>query len=136
MLEVGTGLGHKTALLSSLAAAVWSVDVVEEFVLTAAERLGALDLTNVTLRVGDGGGGWPDEGRFDAILVSAAARTLPTALARQLAPAGRMVLPLCGAEGGQRLVRVERGDVNDLTTSELLPVQFTELESVIRGVAG
>jgi protein-L-isoaspartate(D-aspartate) O-methyltransferase len=131
VLEVGTGLGYQTALLSRLAAGVWSVDVVEEFVLSAAERLHALELTNVTLRVGDGGRGWPDEAPFDAILVSAAVRTLPIALAGQLASGGRMVLPIGEGEGGQRLVRVERSGNADVSLVEIMPVQFTHLETVI-----
>ena len=131
VLEIGTGLGYQTALLSRLAAAVWSVDVVEEFVLSAAERLRALELTNITLRVGDGGRGWSDEAPFDAILVSAAVRTLPMALAGQLAPGGRMVLPLGGGDGGQRLVRVDRSGDAEVTLAEIMPVQFTDLETVI-----
>ncbi|HEX8387708.1 MAG TPA: methyltransferase domain-containing protein, partial [Sphingomonas sp.] len=128
VLEVGTGLGYQTALLAGLCAAVWSVDVVEEFVVAAAERLAALDRANVTLRVGDGSRGWPDEGPFDAILVSAAAKELPHALASQLQVGGRMVLPI-GGKGVQRLTRVERISDDEVAAAEVMSVQFTELET-------
>jgi protein-L-isoaspartate(D-aspartate) O-methyltransferase len=128
VLEVGTGLGYQTALLARLAGEVWSVDVVEEFVLGAAARLRLLDVANVTLRVGDGSRGWPDKAPFDAILVSAAARELPTALAEQLAVGGRMVLPL-GEPGAQRLTRIERISAKEVAATEIMTVQFTALET-------
>ena len=128
VLEVGTGLGYQTALLARLAGEVWSVDVVEEFVLGAAARLRLLDVANVTLRVGDGSRGWPDQAPFDAILVSAAARELPSALAEQLAVGGRMVLPL-GEPGAQRLTRIERISAKEVAATEIMTVQFTALET-------
>ncbi|HEX8554884.1 MAG TPA: protein-L-isoaspartate(D-aspartate) O-methyltransferase [Sphingomonas sp.] len=131
VLEVGTGLGYQTALLSSLAAKVWSVDVVEEFAVTAADRLGTLGLGNITLRVGDGSRGWSDEAPFDAILVSAAARDFPDALIGQLAPSGRMVLPLRRSDGRQHLARIVRSGEDEVTVDEIMAVQFTDLETVI-----
>lgn len=127
VLEVGTGLGYQTALLAELAGEVWSVDVVEEFVVGAAARLQLLGRGNVTLRVGDGSRGWAEHGPFDAILVSAAAKELPAALAGQLELGGRMVLPL-GDKGAQRLTRVERTGEDEVTARGLTAVQFTELE--------
>lgn len=131
VLEVGTGLGYQTALLASLGAQVWSVDVVEEFVEAAAQRLRALDLTNITLRVGDGSRGWADQAPFDAILVSAAAKKLPAVLVGQLVIGGRMVLPMAGEKGQQALTAVERTAIDAVTVAEIMPVQFTELETVI-----
>ena len=131
VLEVGTGLGYQTALLASLGAQVWSVDVVEEFVEAAAQRLRALDLTDITLRVGDGSRGWADEAPFDAILVSAAAKELPVALVGQLVVGGRMVLPLAGDGGQQALTAVERTTIDAVTAAEIMAVQFTALETVI-----
>jgi protein-L-isoaspartate(D-aspartate) O-methyltransferase len=128
VLEVGTGLGYQTALLARLAGEVWSVDVVEEFVLGAAARLRLLDVGNVTLRVGDGSRGWHDKAPFDAVLISAAAKNLPTALAEQLAVGGRMVLPI-GEQGAQRLTRIDRTSQEDLAVTEIMAVQFTELET-------
>lgn len=128
VLEVGTGLGYQTALLASLAGEIWSVDVVEEFVVAAAQRLRSLDRTNVTLRVGDGSRGWPDQAPFDAILVSAAAKEMPEQLAGQLEVGGRMVLPI-GDKGTQKLTRVERTSDDEVAAAEVMLVQFTELET-------
>lgn len=127
VLEVGTGLGYQTAILAELAREVWSVDVVEEFVVGAAARLQLLERTNVTLRVGDGSKGWPDRAPFDAILVSAACPALPDALASQLELGGRMVLPI-GEPGAQRLTRVERIGDEEVAARAVMAVQFTELE--------
>lgn len=128
VLEVGTGLGYQTALLADLAGEIWSVDVVEEFVVAAAQRLRALDRTNVTLRVGDGSRGWSDQAPFDAILVSAAAKDMPEQLAGQLEVGGRMVLPI-GDKGAQKLTRVERTSDEEVAAAEVMLVQFTELET-------
>lgn len=128
VLEVGTGLGYQTAILSGMVAQVWSVDVVEEFVVAAAARLKLLERGNVTLRVGDGSRGWPDQAPFNAILVSAAAKELPATLAEQLEVGGRMVLPIGEKGEVQRLTRIERTDDEQVTAAELMPVQFTSLE--------
>ena len=130
VLEIGTGLGYLTAILGSLAAEVYSVDVVEEFVGAAQARVRELGYGNVAVRVGDGSRGWEDAAPFDAIVVSAAATEIPQALARQLAEGGRLVLPLEVA-GSQRLVRAVREN-GYLLIQEVLPVAFTKLETLFR----
>lgn len=129
VLEVGTGLGYQTALIASFAARVWSVEIVEELVLFAASRMEELEIGNVTLRVGDGTRGWPGAGPFEAILVSAAAREIPPALLAQMTLGGRMVMPLIGEDGHQRLVRIVRVDEALASVAEVLGVNFTELET-------
>ena len=130
VLEVGTGLGYLTAILGSLAAEVYSVEIVEEFVDAAQARVRELGYGNVAVRVGDGSRGWEDAAPFDAIVVSAAATEIPPALARQLAEGGRLVLPLEVA-GSQRLVRAVRVN-GHLLIQEVLPVAFTRLETLFR----
>ena len=109
VLEVGTGSGYQTALLSELSAWVYSIEVVPELGRTARDRIERLGLKNVSLRVGDGSLGWPEGAPFDVILVGAAAPAVPAPLAEQLAEGGRMLVPV-GDETGQHLLRVARLD--------------------------
>jgi protein-L-isoaspartate(D-aspartate) O-methyltransferase len=128
-LEIGTGLGYQTAILAELAGQVCSVEIVEEFVAIAEPHLKQLGYDNVAIRVGDGSRGWPEQAPFDVILLSAAAKQLPPALVEQLATGGRMVLPLV-EDGVQQLVRVEKGNDGELAARTIMPVRFTELETV------
>lgn len=107
VLEVGTGSGFQTALLSRLAGQVFSIERVPELAEEARRRLADLDVGNVTLRVGDGRLGWPGEAPFDAILVGAAAPGVPGGLRDQLGQGGRMVIPI-GDGKEQELRRVTR----------------------------
>lgn len=107
VLEVGTGSGFQTALLARLSAHVFSVERVEPLAEIARERLAALGIDNVTLRTGDGSGGWPEHAPFDAVLVGAAAPEVPVALRDQLADGGRLVVPV-GDDRSQELVRIRR----------------------------
>lgn len=108
VLEVGTGSGFQTALLARLCREVYSVERVPELAERARDRLAELGVENVTLRIGDGSRGWPEEAPFDAILVGAAAPEVPEALREQLARGGRMVVPV-GQEETQELRLVRRG---------------------------
>jgi protein-L-isoaspartate(D-aspartate) O-methyltransferase len=126
-LEVGTGLGYQAAVMAALGAQLWSVEVVEEFAGEARLRLAALD-HDVVIRVGDGSRGWADHAPFDRILVTAAAPAPLPALAAQLAPGGRMVIPL-GGRDVQQLSVVEKQADGTLATRAVLPVRFTQLET-------
>src|SRR5688572_20398404 len=127
VLEVGTGLGWQAAVMAELGADVFSVEVVEEFAQAARLRLAALDY-QAEIRVGDGSRGWADHAPFERILVTAAAAEPPQPLVDQLAPGGRMVIPLGGKEV-QQLSVVERGAGGEITTRHVLPVRFTQLET-------
>jgi protein-L-isoaspartate(D-aspartate) O-methyltransferase len=129
VLEVGTGLGYQTAILAELTGRVWSVEIVEELASEAELRLLQLGYTNVGIRVGDGGQGWPEHALFDKILLGAAAASCPPALVAQLRPGGRMVLPI-GVEDDQRLSVVEKNASGDVHVRALMPVRFTQLETV------
>ena len=127
VLEVGTGLGWQAAVMAELGADVFSVEIVEEFAQAARLRLAALDYS-AEIRVGDGSRGWPDHAPFDRILVTAAAADPPQALIDQLAPGGRIVVPL-GGKDVQQLSLVERSGGGDVETRAVLPVRFTQLET-------
>jgi protein-L-isoaspartate(D-aspartate) O-methyltransferase len=126
VLEVGTGLGWQAAVLAELGARVYSVEIVEEFAQAARLRLAALD-HEVEVRVGDGSRGWAEHAPFDRILVTAAAAEPPPALIDQLAPGGRMVIPL-GGKDVQQLSVVDKSPSGAVTTREIMPVRFTQLE--------
>ncbi|MEW4567120.1 protein-L-isoaspartate(D-aspartate) O-methyltransferase [Tautonia sp. JC769] len=110
VLEVGTGSGYQTAVLSRLAREVFTVERHAALSEAAREMLdGRLKLTNVRYRVGDGTIGWPDAAPFDRILVTAAAPDLPETLFQQLAEGGRIVIPI-GSESQQQLNVIDRRD--------------------------
>jgi protein-L-isoaspartate(D-aspartate) O-methyltransferase len=128
VLEVGTGSGYQTAVLALLAREVLSVEIVAELAARAREvLLGTLALPNVSLRVADGAAGWAEEAPFDRILVTAAPAEVPPALVAQLAPGGRMVLPVGADPDAQVLRLVERGVGGEVSMSDLLPVRFVPL---------
>ncbi len=126
VLEIGTGSGYQTALLSQLAGHVYSVETVPELAVLAAARLRDLGLDNVTTRSGDGGGGWPEHAPYDVILCGAAAPRIPQPLADQLAPGGRLIIPV-GDESGQHLVRVTRGTDGELVEESVDSARFVPL---------
>jgi protein-L-isoaspartate(D-aspartate) O-methyltransferase len=131
VLEIGTGSGYQTAVLAEVAGEVWTVELVEELSLRAQAKLEALGYGNVHFRIGDGSEGWPEAAPFDGILVTAAPTTVPEDLEGQLAPGGRMIIPV--GLGAQELVLVERvGD--SFRRRRLLGVRFVPL--VRRGARG
>ncbi len=126
VLDVGTGSGYQAAVLVELAAEVVSIERIAELAGQARANLAAAGYADrVDLRVGDGWAGVPDRAPFDAIAVAAAAGEPPPALLAQLAPGGRLVLPL-GREGEQWLVSVEPGP-RGTKLRTLSPVRFVPL---------
>lgn len=91
ILEIGTGSGYMTALLASLGAHVYSVDIIEEFTRSAGERLARHNVRNVTLETGDGARGWDKHGPYDAIILTGSLPVLPPAFQASLRPGGRLV---------------------------------------------
>jgi protein-L-isoaspartate(D-aspartate) O-methyltransferase len=124
VLEVGTGFGYQAALLSELGAKVWSVEIVEEFAGEASMRLLNAGYGNVSIRVGDGSRGWPEHAPFDRILVTAAAKEAPHALREQLAPDGKLVMPIGPKE--VQIMTVLSAD----SARDVMPVRFTQLETM------
>ena len=107
VLEIGTGSGYQTALLSELCLEVFSIERLPELLARVEERLRALGYLNVHVLPGNGSLGWPQNAPYDAILVSAAAPEVPAPLLEQLAEGGRLVLPI-GSSSAQKLVEIEK----------------------------
>jgi protein-L-isoaspartate(D-aspartate) O-methyltransferase len=127
VLEVGTGLGYQAAVMAALGARVFSVEIVEEFAEDARQRLAQVG-HDAQVRVGDGTRGWPDHAPYDRVLVTAAAEWPPQALVDQLAPGGRLVMPLGGKEVQHLTVLAKTAD-GHLDANPVLPVRFTQLET-------
>jgi protein-L-isoaspartate(D-aspartate) O-methyltransferase len=107
VLEIGTGSGYQTAVLSRLAGHVYSIERLPELLEAAGRRLSAPDFANVSLQLGDGSRGWPEHAPYHAIIVSAATPEVPAPLMAQLHEGGRLVLPL-GPPDSQVVTVVER----------------------------
>ena len=129
VLEVGTGCGYQAAVLARLFPEVYSIERIKGLHERARANLLGLKLSNLRLVHGDGYAGLEKAAPFQAIVVAAAAPAVPEALLRQLAPGGRMVLPLrAGANGAKRLVLVERNGRGFIET-ELDAVKFVPMEA-------
>lgn len=127
VLEIGTGSGYAAAVLSRLAAQVDTVERIAELAEGAARVLSELNVSNVRVHCADGTLGWPDAAPFDAITVTAGGPVVPTALLAQLAPGGRLVMPVGSNRGWQDLVRVTRAGPDDFRTESLCEVAFVPL---------
>ena len=127
VLEIGTGSGYQAAVLSPLAAKVYSIEIIPELGERAAARLAELRFDNVEVKVGDGYYGWAAHAPFDGIVVTAAASHIPPPLVEQLAKGGRMVVPVGGPFATQFLMLVEKRRDGSITTRQLLPVAFVPL---------
>jgi len=126
VLEIGTGSGYQTAILSGLARLVYTVERYRTLLREAEARFKVLGLTNVITRFGDGGEGWPEQGPFDRAMVTAAAPGEPTALLRQLKPNGILVAPI-GRGPVQTLRRYTGDGKGGFVVEDLIDVRFVPL---------
>ncbi len=127
VLEIGTGCGYQTAVLARLAAEVFSIETVPELAAGAADRLAGLGVVNVRLRTADGALGWPEAAPFDGVMVTAAPKRIPRPLIDQLAPGGRLVVPLGDPWERQWLTLGRKAADGRFTTRAVLPVAFVPL---------
>jgi len=127
VLEVGAGSGYSTAVLALLAGHVVAIERHAELAALASERLRRLGHRNVEVHVGDGSLGWPASAPFDAILVDAGGPQVPQALLDQLAPGGRLVMPVGASVDFQHLVKLTRRSASELEREVLDAVAFVPL---------
>jgi protein-L-isoaspartate(D-aspartate) O-methyltransferase len=125
VLEVGTGCGYQTAVLSPLVDRLYTIERIEPLMIRAKERIKELGIRNVRFRYGDGIAGWKAHSPFDGILVAAAPLSVPEALLQQLKVGGRLLVPV-GAEGEQQLIRFTRKEQR-IEKESLGPVAFVPL---------
>ena len=131
VLEIGTGSGYQSAILSLICRRVYTIERYRTLMNEAVERFRQLHLENITAMVGDGAKGWPAQAPFERIIVTAAAPEEPKMLLDQLAPGGIMIVPVDSGRGGQELLRITR-TAQGLETEKLLDVRFVPL---VEGVA-
>ncbi|MCL9773432.1 protein-L-isoaspartate(D-aspartate) O-methyltransferase [Vibrio methylphosphonaticus] len=124
VLEIGTGSGYQTAVLAQLVEHVCSVERIKALQWEAKRRLKRLDIYNVSTKHGDGWQGWQAKGPFDAIIVTAAAASVPDALLLQLTEGGRLVIPV--GENDQQLLKITRNG-DDFITEMIELVRFVPL---------
>ena len=129
VLEVGTGSGYQAAVLSQVASAVYSIEIVAPLAEEARERMARLGYRNVFLRAGDGYKGWPEAAPFDAIIVTAAAPRIPEPLKAQLKDGGRLVIPV-GDANQELVVLTRRGETFE--ERRVLPVLFVPMTGEVR----
>ncbi len=127
VLEIGTGLGYQAAVLAELAHKVYSMEIIEALAQQAVKRLSRAGYRNVEVKVANGSYGLPEHAPFDKVMVTAAPDLIPPPLINQLKPGGRMVIP-AGLSDNQQLILVEKSANGRLSTREILPVRFSQLE--------
>ena len=125
VLEIGTGSGYQAAILAEIAFRVYSVERIYSLYLKARQLFDRLRYHNIITRYSDGTSGWKDESPFDAIIVTAGAPSIPDTLVNQLAPGGRMVIPV-GNQYAQELIKLIKDD-NGIHQSNLGGCRFVKL---------
>jgi protein-L-isoaspartate(D-aspartate) O-methyltransferase len=126
VLEIGTGSGYQAAVLGELAREVYTIEIVPELARRAAATLKALGYANVQVREGDGFHGWPERAPFDRILVTAAPEQIPEPLLDQLAPGGRLVIPV-GARDGTQWITIAEKTPRGVVQRRTIAVRFVPL---------
>jgi protein-L-isoaspartate(D-aspartate) O-methyltransferase len=126
VLEIGTGSGYQTSILSLICRRVYTIERHRILLTAAVQRFEHLKLTNITTALGDGLKGWPGQAPFERIIVTAAARMVPPPLLDQLASGGIMVIPVESGENRQELLRIKKGP-KDIETEKLMDVRFVPL---------
>ncbi len=127
ILEIGTGSGYQAAILSRLCKQVYTMEVVPELSEIAGVRFGKLGYSNIEIEVGDGYQGWPEHAPYDGVIVTAAAKQIPSTLVEQLKPGGRLVIPVGLPFSPQELMLLEKDAQGKTHTRHILSVAFVPM---------
>ncbi len=122
-LEIGTGSGYQAAVLAEIIDSVYTIEIIKELGLSAADKLKKLGYTKVQVKIADGYYGWKEAAPFDVIIVTAAAEHIPPPLIEQLKEGGKMVIPVGHPFQVQNLMLVEKKE-GKIKTKNILPVRF------------
>lgn len=127
VLEIGSGSGYQTAILATLAEAVFAVERIEPLYVKSRDNLSRLSFDNIELKLDDGTLGWPEMAPFDAIVVAAGGPRVPQPLVDQLAPGGRLIVPVGGSEHSQKLILVLKDESGQTRRETLGACRFVAL---------
>jgi len=131
ILEIGTGSGYQTAILSKICKFVISIEKSSELVKIAKDNLQKTDIKNISVMHADGTLGWKDNAPYDGIIVAAGSETIPKSLISQLKPGGRMIIPI-GENGNHRLKLILKEEAENYTEKDIIDCRFVPL--IGRGV--
>jgi protein-L-isoaspartate(D-aspartate) O-methyltransferase len=126
VLEIGTGSGYQTAILSEMAREVYSMEIHDRLGEAARERLKRMDYKNIYIKIGDGYNGWPEKAPFQAVMVTCAPKEIPRPLINQVSDGGKMVVPVGEEQGIQKLILL-RKDKGFLIKKEVMNVLFVPM---------
>ena len=126
VLEVGTGTGYQTAILSHLCKEVYTIDIHDKLLNKAKKKIAKLNLNNIAFKLDDGTKGWQNKVLFNAIIVSAASEIIPVKLLENLTNQGHLIMPQKKPSGNQKLILVKKNNEN-YTKKELFDVKFVPL---------
>jgi protein-L-isoaspartate(D-aspartate) O-methyltransferase len=127
VLEIGTGSGYQSAVLARLVRHVYTIELEETLARSAVAAWRESQVENITVRTGDGFGGWPEHAPFDIVVVTAAPEHVPQPLIDQLQPGGRLIVPVGPRFTVQQLQLLEKDAASAITTKDVSPVMFVPL---------
>ena len=127
VLEIGTGTGYQTAIISHLCKKVYTIEIFNKLLSKAKINLGKLKIKNVTYSLGNGIDGWREKILFDAIIVSAASEKIPVKLLQNLKNFGNLIIPKKYSSGNQKLILIKKTSKNSFDQKELFDVKFVPL---------
>lgn len=127
VLEIGTGTGYQTAIISCLCRKIYTIEIFSKLLAQAKKNIGQLEIKNITYKLGNGINGWEEKILFDAIIVSAAAEKMPLKLLQNLKNYGKLIIPIKHSLGEQKLVLIKKTSENTFDQKKLFDVKFVPL---------
>ena len=127
VLEIGTGTGYQTAIISYLCQKIYTIEILDKLFNHAKINIGKLGIKNVIHKLGNGANGWGEKILFDAIIVSAASEKIPFKLLQNLKDHGKLIIPIKYSSGNQKLKLVKKTSENSFNQKELFDVKFVPL---------